>query len=72
MPMMTPYSALGCKMSKLCVKTLIGGTSVSDNIKEMKANTSRIIIGSPGRVYDLLQGNIITTNIYWIINWFEE
>ena len=55
----TVCSSLGCKMRNLCIKTLIGGTSVADDVREMQKSLPHIIIGSPGRVYDLLQRNVI-------------
>ena len=54
-------TSLGCKMKNLCVKTLIGGTPVSDDVREMTSNTPHIIVGSPGRIYDLMQKNVIDT-----------
>ena len=64
----TVCSSLGCKMRKLCVKTLIGGTSVADDVREMNLKKPHIIIGSPGRVYDLMQrGNIDTKSLNLIV-----
>ena len=60
--------SLGCKMRKLCVKTLIGGTSVADDIREMNSKKPHIIIGSPGRVYDLMQrGAIDTKSLHLVV-----
>ena len=63
----TVCCAIGCKMKNLCVKTLVGGTSVSDDIREIKNNVPHIIIGTPGRVYDLIQRNIINAKLLNLI-----
>ena len=60
-------TSLGCKMKNLCVKTLIGGTPVSDDVREMTSNTPHIIVGSPGRIYDLMQKNVIDTRTLKLI-----
>ena len=39
---------------KLVVKTILGGTSIRDDIKELRENTPHIIVGCVGRVYDML------------------
>ena len=49
-------------------KYLIGGTSVADDIREMNSKKPHIIIGSPGRVYDLMQrGAIDTKSLHLVV-----
>ena len=43
-------NSIGSMMDGLKVKTLIGGTSVSDDAMELKTNVPHIIVGSVGRV----------------------
>ena len=50
-------NGIGCMMSKLRVQTLIGGTSINDDLTELKNSTPHIIAGCPGRVYDVIRRN---------------
>jgi translation initiation factor 4A len=50
---------LGGFMSNLKIQTLVGGTSVHSDIQSIIKDNPHVIIGSPGRVYDILQRNII-------------
>jgi len=50
-------NGIGCMMSNLRVQTLIGGTSINDDLTEMKESTPHIIAGCPGRVYDVIRRN---------------
>lgn len=57
---------LGSIMKGLVVKVLIGGTSINDDINDLKKNTPHIIIGCTGRIYDMIKRNHIqmkTVNI---------
>lgn len=45
---------------KLIVKTLLGGTSIREDVQEMRDNVPHIIVGCVGRVMDMLcKGHII-------------
>ena len=48
-------------MKGLKVKTLIGGTSVSEDTNELKNNVPHIIVGSVGRVNDMIRRKSINT-----------
>ena len=50
-------NGIGCMMPNLRVQTLIGGTSINDDLTEMKESTPHIIAGCPGRVYDVIRRN---------------
>jgi superfamily II DNA/RNA helicase len=57
-------SSLGSAMDGLVMKTLVGGTSVSDDSNELRNNCPHIVIGTAGRVYDMIRrGNLKTENI---------
>lgn len=59
---------LGRFMEGLRVKTLIGGTSIREDVRDMDANPPHIIIGCTGRVYDMFQKRfVITTDIKLLI-----
>jgi translation initiation factor 4A len=45
---------LGSMLPDLTVKTLIGGTSVRDDIESMESNVPHVIVGCTGRVCDLI------------------
>lgn len=46
--------ALSDFMDNVSIKTLIGGTSVTNDIEELKV-PPHIIIGTPGRIYDMIK-----------------
>jgi translation initiation factor 4A len=43
----------------ISVQLYIGGTSVRDNITQIKTNPPQIIVGTPGRIYELLFKKIL-------------
>ena len=44
------------------VKTIIGGTSIQDDIKELRENSPQIIVGTAGRVYDMICRKYLSTD----------
>lgn len=52
-------SSIGHYIETLNVKLLVGGTNSEDDIKSLKDNTPQVIVGCPGRVYDMLRRNNI-------------
>ena len=51
----------------LKTKTLVGGTNVNDDINYLKNNTPHIVIGTSGRVFDMIKRrklNIHTVNLF--------
>lgn len=58
----TVVSNIGNAMEGLLVKTLVGGTSVMDDSSELKNNPPHVIVGTPGRVYDMIRRKNIHMN----------
>lgn len=54
--------SIGNSMEGLVVKTLVGGTSVAKDAEELKSAIPHIIVGSAGRVFDMIRRNRI--NVY--------
>lgn len=52
-------SKIGSMMKGLIIKTFIGGTSVNEDIEYLKKNTPHIIVGTPGRIYDMIKREYI-------------
>lgn len=50
---------LGSFMKNLKVKTTVGGTYVQEDISYITKNNPHIIIGTPGRIRDLISRNVI-------------
>ena len=50
---------LGSMFPNLCVKTLIGGTSIQEDADSIRKNCPHIIVGCAGRVYDMFQRKYI-------------
>jgi translation initiation factor 4A len=53
---------IGSAMDGLVVKTLVGGTSVNDDIKQLKENVPHVVVGSTGRVNDMIRRRHLQTN----------
>ena len=47
---------------KTKVKLLVGGTSVREDINDLRDNIPHVIVGTPGRVYDMLRSEAIGCN----------
>ena len=54
-------SSIGSMMDGLRVQTLFGGSSVEEHSSFLKKNSPHIICGCPGRVYDMIRRDNITT-----------
>jgi translation initiation factor 4A len=52
-------TSIGIQMEGLIVKTLVGGSSIDEDVTAIKANTPHIIVGTPGRVFDMMRRNHI-------------
>lgn len=50
---------LGSDISGLNIKLLVGGTSVNEDKKSIRETQPQIIVGCPGRIYDMLCNEII-------------
>lgn len=46
---------LGSFIDKLNIKLLVGGTSVSTDIQSLQNNCPHIVVGTPGRIYDMIK-----------------
>ena len=55
-------TSLGTQMDGFKSKLLIGGTQVNEDINDVKNNTYQCIVGTPGRIYDLIYRRVIQTN----------
>lgn len=55
------FESLGTFIKGLRIKLLVGGTSVSEDIQSLKDNVPHVIIGCPGRVYDMIRRNHVVT-----------
>jgi translation initiation factor 4A len=54
-------SSISSAMEGIRIKTLVGGTPVNDDIRDLRENTPHIIVGSTGRVNDMLRRNQLNT-----------
>lgn len=51
--------SLGSMMEGLKIQVLVGGSSIDSDIDLLKKNCPHIIVGCPGRVYDMMRRNYI-------------
>jgi len=64
----TVMEGLGCMMKGLRIQVLVGGTSIDDDASALKNKTPHVIVGCPGRVYDMMRRNhIVSKNIGLIV-----
>ena len=54
-------SSLGSAMEGLVVKTLVGGTSVNDDTNDLRNNCPHVVVGTAGRVYDMIRRRALLT-----------
>ena len=59
-------SGIGSMLTKLKVQTFFGGSSVDENVEQLK-NPGHILSGCPGRIYDLIRRNKINTKTIRLI-----
>ena len=52
-------SGIGVMMDGLRVKILVGGSSIDDDADSLKSSVPHVIVGCPGRVYDMIRRNHI-------------
>jgi superfamily II DNA/RNA helicase len=59
---------IGSMIKNLRVQVLVGGSSIDEDIGNLKGNVPHIIAGCPGRVYDMMRRNhILSKNIKLVI-----
>jgi len=61
-------SSIGSMMNGLSVYTLVGGSSIDEDANKLKNSPPHVIVGCPGRVYDMIRrGNIKSKNIKLVV-----
>jgi len=64
----TVMRGIGSMMKNLRVQVLVGGSSIDEDISNLKSNVPHVITGCPGRVYDMMRRNhIISKNIKLVV-----
>jgi superfamily II DNA/RNA helicase len=64
----TVMRGIGSMMKNLRVQVLVGGSSIDEDIANLKSNVPHVITGCPGRVYDMMRRNhIISKNIKLVV-----
>jgi translation initiation factor 4A len=62
------FNSIGGMMVGLKVQVLIGGNSIDDDVNNLKHNSPQVIVGCPGRVYDMIRRNTFSAkNIKLVI-----
>jgi len=60
-------SSLSSMMKGVVIKTIIGGSSIDEDVADMRTNPPHIIVGCPGRIYDMIRRRHINANKLKII-----
>ena len=58
----TVIQTLSAMMLGLRIKTVVGGSSIDEDADDMRKNPPHIIVGCPGRVYDMIRRRNINAN----------
>jgi len=58
----TVITGLSSMMHGIRIKTIVGGSSIDDDADEMRKKPPHIIVGCPGRVYDMVRRRHINAN----------
>ena len=58
----TVISSLSAMMNGIRIKTIVGGSSIDEDADEMRKNPPHVIVGCPGRVYDMIRRRHINAN----------
>ena len=58
----TVISSLSGMMAGIRIKTIVGGSSIDDDVDEMRENPPHVIVGCPGRVFDMIRRRHINAN----------
>jgi translation initiation factor 4A len=54
----------GSKSGGLRVKTMIGGTSIRDDVQELRQTAPHVVVGTVGRVYDMItKGHLVIKDL---------
>ena len=52
---------------KITVQLLVGGTSVENDKKNLTENTPHIVVGTPGRIHDMLRRKYLNANNFKVL-----
>jgi translation initiation factor 4A len=55
-------TSLSCMMTGIRIKTIVGGSSIDEDADEMRRNPPHVIVGCPGRIYDMIKRRHINAN----------
>ena len=55
-------SSLSSMMKGVVIKTIIGGSSIDEDVADMRVDPPHIIVGCPGRIYDMIRRRHINAN----------
>jgi ATP-dependent RNA helicase len=59
---------IGSMMKNLRIQVLVGGSSIDEDVGNLKSNVPHVIAGCPGRVYDMMRrNNIGSKNIKLVV-----
>jgi translation initiation factor 4A len=55
-------TGLSSMMNGIVIKTIVGGSSIDEDIESIKSNPPHVIVGCPGRVFDMIRRKHINAN----------
>lgn len=59
--------SLSESMDNVVIKTMVGGTTISEDIKDLNQHPPHVIVGCPGRVYDMIKRSHLNPNDFTLV-----
>jgi translation initiation factor 4A len=60
-------SSIGSMLKNLKVQLLVGGNSIDEDVYKLRNETPHVIVGCPGRIYDMMRRNFIVSKTIKLI-----
>ena len=57
----TVFQGIGSMFEGFHVKTMIGGTSIRDDVQELRQKTPHVVVGTVGRIHDMISKGHLST-----------
>jgi translation initiation factor 4A len=62
------FTSLSSMMKDVHIKTLVGGTSIEEDVQLLRKNRYQVVVGCTGRVYDMIRRNaLIVKNVHLMV-----
>ena len=60
-------TSLSSMMNGIRIKTIVGGSSIDEDVSSMRESPPHIIVGCPGRLYDMIRRRHINAHKFKLV-----